>query len=136
MVQGDLDQKNTSPLWDRHRTLGIILVYMQGPMEGQFLMSEVSLHPCKSLLHTLGAAQAGRGRHAHSSRGVPLLLKCLKKRSYSAESVPCPDMGGCTGIPRPEKKRPPPYDPPATLGIGLREGPRGGRFLIISEVPL
>ena len=35
----------------------------------------------------------------------------------------------------PVRKRPPPYDPPMTLGIGLRQGPRGVRVLI-SEVPL
>ena len=33
------------------------------------------------------------------------------------------------------RKRQHPYDPPNTLGIGLRQGPRGVRF-IISEVPL
>ena len=33
------------------------------------------------------------------------------------------------------KKRPPPEDPPRTLGTGLRKGPRGVRFLV-SEVPL
>ena len=33
------------------------------------------------------------------------------------------------------KKYPPPQDPPRTLGIGLRYGPRGERFLM-SEVPL
>jgi len=33
------------------------------------------------------------------------------------------------------RKRPPPYDPPMTLGLDLRLGPRGVRFLV-SEVPL
>ena len=33
------------------------------------------------------------------------------------------------------KKHPPPYDPPRTLGMGLRQGPRGVRFLI-SKVSL
>ena len=32
------------------------------------------------------------------------------------------------------RKRPPPWDPPRTLGIGLRWGPRGVHFLV-SEVP-
>ena len=35
----------------------------------------------------------------------------------------------------PIKKRPPPYDPFMTLGMGLQLGPRGERFLT-SEVPL
>ena len=35
----------------------------------------------------------------------------------------------------PIRKRPPPEEPPRTLGIGLRWVPRGVRFLI-SEVPL
>ena len=35
----------------------------------------------------------------------------------------------------PVRKRPPPYDPPKTLGIGLREGPTRRQFLM-SEVPL
>ena len=35
----------------------------------------------------------------------------------------------------PIRKRPPPYDPPTTLGIGIRQGPRGVRFLVC-EVPL
>ena len=35
----------------------------------------------------------------------------------------------------PIRKRPPPYDPPRTLGIGLRQGPRWVCFLI-SEVPM
>ena len=33
------------------------------------------------------------------------------------------------------RKHPPPQDYPRTLGIGVRQGPRGGRFLT-SEVPL
>ena len=33
------------------------------------------------------------------------------------------------------RNRPPPKDPPRTLGTGLRYGPRGVRFLV-SEVPL
>jgi hypothetical protein len=33
------------------------------------------------------------------------------------------------------RKRPPPYDPPRTLGIDLLQGPRGGGVLM-SEVPL
>ena len=33
------------------------------------------------------------------------------------------------------RKRPPPQDPPRTLGIGLRKSPRGSRFLV-SGVPL
>jgi hypothetical protein len=33
------------------------------------------------------------------------------------------------------RKRLPPCDPPTTLGIGLRQGPSGLRFLM-SEVPL
>ena len=32
-------------------------------------------------------------------------------------------------------KHPPPWDPPGTLRIGLRQGPRGVRFLV-DEVPL
>ena len=32
-------------------------------------------------------------------------------------------------------KRPPPQDPPRSLGIGVRWGPMGGSFLM-SEVPL
>jgi hypothetical protein len=35
----------------------------------------------------------------------------------------------------PIKKRPPPQEPPRTLRIGLRQGPRGMRFLVI-EVTL
>ena len=35
----------------------------------------------------------------------------------------------------PIKKRPPPEDPPRTLGIGLLKGPTGGVSLM-SEVPL
>jgi hypothetical protein len=35
----------------------------------------------------------------------------------------------------PVRKRPPPWDPHRTLGIGLRWGPRGVRFLV-SEAPL
>ena len=35
----------------------------------------------------------------------------------------------------PIRKRPPPKTLPRTLGIGLRQGPRGVRFLV-SEVPL
>ena len=35
----------------------------------------------------------------------------------------------------PIKKHSPPYDPPKTLGIGLRKDPRGVNFLV-SEVPL
>ena len=35
----------------------------------------------------------------------------------------------------PIRKHPPPYDPRRTLGIVLREGPRGVHFLM-SEVPL
>jgi hypothetical protein len=35
----------------------------------------------------------------------------------------------------PIRKRPPPYDPPMTLGLGLRYGLTGVRFLT-SEVPL
>ena len=38
----------------------------------------------------------------------------------------------CTSLIR---KRPPPYDPPRTLSIGLRQGLRRVRFLM-SEVPL
>jgi len=32
------------------------------------------------------------------------------------------------------RKRPTPFDPPMTLGIGLRQGP-SGRWLLVSEVP-
>ena len=35
----------------------------------------------------------------------------------------------------PIRKRPPSQDPPRTLGIGIRQGPKGLRFLV-SEVPL
>ena len=41
---------------------------------------------------------------------------------------------GCK-VTSPTKKRPAPQDPPWTLGIGLRQGPRGVRFFA-SEVPL
>ena len=34
----------------------------------------------------------------------------------------------------PIRQRPPPWDPPRTPGIGLRQGPRGVRFLI-REIP-
>ena len=33
------------------------------------------------------------------------------------------------------RNRPLPYDPPMTLGLGLLQGPRGGRFLM-SQAPL
>ena len=35
----------------------------------------------------------------------------------------------------PIRKRPPPWDPPRALGVGLLWGPRGVRFRV-SEVPL
>ena len=35
----------------------------------------------------------------------------------------------------PIRKHPPPQDPPRTLGKGLRQGPRGLRFLV-GEVPV
>ena len=35
----------------------------------------------------------------------------------------------------PMRKRPPPSDPPRALGIGLRWGPRGVRFLVSEVLP-
>ena len=71
-----------------------------------------------------------------SSRGgfVPHPVSSQPVERPSAEARGC--FGECAyrGT-SPIRKRPPPYDPPSTLGTGLRLGPRGGRFHM-SEVPL
>jgi len=59
-----------------------------------------------------------------------------KTDPFETGHVSCParEVGPCrdTSLIR---KRLPSYDPPRTLGIGLRYGPRGVRFLV-SEVPM
>ena len=61
------------------------------------------------------------------------LLNAVESVFDTVESVKGVGYGH-TGVLR-SKETPPPQDPPRTLGIGLRQGPTGVRFLL-SEVKL
>ena len=62
-------------------------------------------------------------------------LYTLNPTPYTLHPGPyTPNPGPNRGV-SPIRKCPPPHDPPMTLGISLRKGPRGMRF-IISEVTL
>ena len=88
------------------------------------------------LAHSEGAA-------APSERGAPEThTVCRGVYPFTAHAGSCTNSS-VQPLPRPRqyrsispiRKRPPPYDPRTTLGIGLREGPSGVRFLL-SEVLL
>ena len=63
--------------------------------------------------------------------GVSFAIKVFSHHTCSLEAA----SGLCLQGYLAHQKRPPPQDPPRTLPIGLRWGPRGVRFLV-SEVPL
>ena len=74
------------------------------------------------------AAPGAQTRNRHPSSG--LAVKFGPQGKGGQNPVLEPPYRGTSLI----RNRPPPQDPPRTLGIGLRYGPRGVRFLV-SEVP-
>ena len=72
---------------------------------------------------------------------VPLYITPDHVRAYTPHRVDCDTEGIGQSVHNvyrgtlPMGKRPPPWDPPETLGIGLLQCPRGFHFLT-SEVPL
>ena len=75
------------------------------------------------------------GGGGYYERGTPV----RRKRCVHCGSKPTwpPSIRVCAGRVQgylAHKKHPPPYDPPTSLGIGLRQGPKGVRFLV-SEAP-
>ena len=76
------------------------------------------------------------------SESVRVDVLMNESNSCTMESIPSYAYGesaqnlGTYRCASPIRKGPSPHDLPRTLGIGLRQGPRGVRFLMTSEVPL